>query len=74
MHVCWVKLSKVASKCPFCSGSDLADRDSDEDTTVEEEESLEQWVLIQKEAFTNWCNDKLKAKGVVIHDVKYDFR
>ncbi len=39
-----------------------------------EEESLERWVHIQKNAFTNWCNDKLRSRGVKVTDVKHDFR
>ncbi len=49
--------------------------DGDLDNGVEEEEEdLERWVHIQKEAFTNWCNDKLKNKSVHIKNIKYDFR
>ena len=45
--------------------------DHDDD---DEEEDLARWVHIQKEAFTNWCNDKLKSRDMSIKDVKYDFR
>ncbi len=48
--------------------------DADLDNGVVEEEDLERWVHIQKEAFTNWCNDKLKNKNVHIKDIKYDLR
>ena len=45
-----------------------------DDRDPEEDEELERWVYIQKEAFTNWCNDKLKGQEITMKDLKYDFR
>lgn len=32
--------------------------------------SIMQWEDIQKNTFTNWVNEQLSTKGVVIHDVR----
>ena len=33
-----------------------------------------QWVEIQKNTFKNWVNEQLKANGLVVEDLRTDFR
>ena len=32
------------------------------------------WIVVQKNTFTNWCNDRLKATGVKISDLEVDLQ
>ncbi|KAJ8310433.1 hypothetical protein KUTeg_012298 [Tegillarca granosa] len=32
-----------------------------------------EWIQIQRNTFTNWVNEQLKAKGIVLHDLRADF-
>lgn len=38
-----------------------------------EDDIEEQWVLIQKDTFTNWVNDKLRTVDDEVENVKTDF-
>ena len=67
-----MKATKLFGMFPICREADPLDGQLDEHE--EDDEDLERWVHIQKEAFTNWCNDKLKNEDIVIKDIKYDFR
>ena len=32
------------------------------------------WIVVQKNTFTNWCNDRLKATGAKVSDLKTDLQ
>lgn len=32
------------------------------------------WIVVQKNTFTNWCNDRLKATGVKVSDLEIDLQ
>jgi len=32
------------------------------------------WIVVQKNTFTNWCNDRLKDTGVKIADLEVDLQ
>lgn len=32
------------------------------------------WIVVQKNTFTNWCNDRLKATSVKISDLEVDLQ
>ena len=32
------------------------------------------WIVVQKNTFTNWCNDRLKDTGVKIADLEADLQ
>ena len=47
---------------------------SDSEKENEPEKDPEPWVVIQKNTFTNWTNDKLKEKDLEVNDLKHDFK
>ena len=32
------------------------------------------WIAVQKNTFTNWCNDRLKATGVKVSELETDLQ
>ena len=32
------------------------------------------WIAVQKNTFTNWCNDRLKDTGLTVADLEVDLR
>ena len=47
------------------------DHNSAEDA---DDKPLDGWVKIQHSTFTNWANDKLRSLGIILTDLRHDFK